>query len=391
MLNGKKGSSIGEYMIVLLLIAVAAIVGTYAYQKFFVKKSFESAIESLETGQDISSELMEESTSKFDKVKLAAPVFLAIFTFLIFLMIIFSTISAAKKSKRKLKDLGDDEDGQALTEFILIFPLQLFITLCIMQLSLIYTARLVVNYAAFNAARAAVVVIPQSFDEEVAGHIDLPKNQEEENNNNSQNNNSQDEEKKLEKFKLIQRAAALSVMPVCHGAKAFLDDVKISLFGSEPKSIMDMLDTVKFTFIIDKLADFIGYVGDVFGIHDLDKYSQAVFYRYIYACLFTNVEILDTNMDVQYDEKEYTRSDLVVVRVKFPYYLAIPIANKFMGKKFNKDMYDYLGLSESTQNYLNMGDTQYFSAYKIDCSSYVYLISAECAMHVEMKIKHKED
>lgn len=379
MLNGKKGASIGEYMIVLLLIAVIAMVGTYAYQKFFVKKSFETAIESLETGQDVSSGLMEENTSKFDKVKMAAPVFLAVFTFLIFLMIIFSTISAAKKSKRKLKDLGDDEDGQALTEFILIFPLQLFITLCIMQLSLIYTARLVVNYAAFNAARAAVVVIPQSIDEEVSGHINLPKNTESE---------SSDEEKKMKKFKLIERAAAISLMPVCHGAKAFLGDVKISLLGSEPKSIMDMLDAIKFTSVIELLGEFINSIGDIFGIHDLGKYTQAVFYRYIYACLFTNVQVLDTNMDVQYDEKEYTRSDLVVVRIRFPYYLAIPIANKFMGKKFDKDMYNFLGLSENTQNYLNMGDNEYFSVYKIECSSYVYIISAECAMHVEMKIKH---
>lgn len=386
MLNGKKGSSIGEYMIVLLLIAVVALVGTYAYQKFFVKKSFETAIESLERGQDVSGDLVEENTSKLDKIKLAAPVFLAVFTFLVFLMIIFSTINAAKKSKRKLKDLGDDEDGQALTEFILIFPLQLFITLCIMQLSLIYTARLVVNYAAFNAARAAVVVIPQSIEEEVSGHIDLPQNPE--NDSSDSESESSEEEKKMKKFKLIERAAAISLMPVCHGAKAFLSDVKISLFGSEPKSIMDMLDAVQFTTVIELLGEFINSVGDVFGIHDLGKYTQAVFYRYIYACLFANVQILDTNMDVQYDGKDYTRSDLVVVRVRFPYYLAIPIANKFMGKKFDKDMYNFLGLSENTQNYLNMGDNEYFSIYKIECSSYVYIISAECAMHVEMKITH---
>ncbi len=386
MLNGKKGSSIGEYMIVLLLIAVIALVGTYAYQKFFVKKSFETAIESLERGQDVSGDLVEENTSKLDKIKLAAPVFLAVFTFLVFLMIIFSTINAAKKSKRKLKDLGDDEDGQALTEFILIFPLQLFITLCIMQLSLIYTARLVVNYAAFNAARAAVVVIPQSIEEEVSGHIDLPQNPESDSSDSE--SESSEEEKKMKKFKLIERAAAISLMPVCHGAKAFLSDVKISLFGSEPKSIMDMLDAVQFTTVIELLGEFINSVGDVFGINDLGKYTQAVFYRYIYACLFANVQILDTNMDVQYDGKDYTRSDLVVVRVRFPYYLAIPIANKFMGKKFDKDMYNFLGLSENTQNYLNMGDNEYFSIYKIECSSYVYIISAECAMHVEMKITH---
>ncbi|BBB32321.1 hypothetical protein TTHT_0753 [Thermotomaculum hydrothermale] len=385
MLNGKKGSSIGEYMIVLLLVAVVAIIGTYAYQKFFVKKSFDTAIESLETGDDVSSELMEENTSKIDKVKLAAPVFLAIFTFLIFLMIIFSTISAAKKSKRKLKDLGDDEDGQALTEFILIFPLQLFITLCIMQLSLIYTARLVVNYAAFNAARAAIVVIPQSMEDEIAGHINLPSN--EENNENESSGNNSDDTKK-QKYKLIKKAAALSLMPICHGSKAFLKDFKITLFGGTTVSGMDIVETLQIDEIITLLGKFIGFIGDVFGVNDLDKYTEAVSYRFMYASLFTDINILDENLDQIYDEKEYSRSDLVVVKVKFPYYLVIPIANKFMGKKFNKELFDDLGLSSSTQEYLGYLDNQYFSVLKIDCSGYVYPITAECAMHVEMKAKH---
>ncbi len=386
MLNGRKGSSIGEYILILVLIAVAAMVGTYAYQKFFVKKSFETTIESLETGQDISSELMEENTSKFDKVKLAAPVFLAVFTFLIFLMIIFSTISAAKKSKRKLKDLGDDEDGQALTEFILIFPLQLFITLCIMQLSLLYTAKLVVNYAAFNAARAAVVVIPQSFEDEVSGQINLPANEEE--NNNSENNNSEDEDKKLTKFKLIKKAATLSLMPICQGSKAFLDGFKITVIGGYTFSAMDIIETLQIDELINLLSDFIGYIGDIFGVDDLDKYTQAVVYRYMYASLFTNIEILDTNMDVQYDEKTYSRSDVVVVKVKFPYYMIIPIANKFMGKKFNEDLFNYLGLSSSTQETLGYLNNDYLSILKIESEGYVYPITAECAMHVEMKASH---
>ncbi len=388
MLNGRKGSSIGEYMIVLLLIAVASIIGTYAYQKFFVKKSFETAIESLETGQDVSGDFMEKNTSKIDKIKLAAPVFLAIFTFLIFLIIIFSTINAAKKSKRKLKDLGDDEGGQALTEFILIFPLQLFITLCIMQLSLIYTARLVVNYAAFNAARAAIVVIPQSIEKEVSGQINLPANEENKDNKDNSKDNSEDKEKEYKKYKLIKKAAALSLMPVCHGSKAFLQDFKITLFGDTSFTAMDILETLQIDELINLLAGFVGFIGDIFGVNDLDKYTQAVVYRYMYAYLLTNIDILDTNLDVQYDEKTYTRSDLVVVRVKFPYYLVIPIANKFMGKKFNKSLFDSLGLSKSTQEYLGYLDNKYFSILKVESSGYVFPITAECAMHVEMKAKH---
>jgi len=385
MRNGRKGSSIGEYMIILVLIAVVAMGGTYAYQKFFVKKSFETTIQSIEKGENISGEFVEDKTETFDKVKLAAPMFLAFFSVLIFIMIIFSTLSAAKKSKKRLRDLGDDEDGQALTEFILIFPLQLFITLCIMQLSLLYSAKLVVNYAAFNAARAAVVVIPQSMEDEITGQINLPKNEED---NNSENNNSEEDDKKLKKFKLIKKAAALSLMPICQGSKAFLDGFKITVIGGHTYSAMDIIETLQIDELINFFSNFVGYMGDIFGVDDLDKYTQAVVYRYMYASLFTNIEILDTNMDVQYDEKTYTRSDVVVVKVKFPYYMIIPIANKFMGKKFNEDLFNSLGLSSSTQETLGYLDNDYFSILKVESDGYVYPITAECAMHVEMKASH---
>ncbi len=382
MFANNRGSSVGEYIIVLVLIAILAIGGTYTYQKFFVKKSFETAIQSIDSEEDIASDFLEQRTAKVDNVKLYAPVLLAVFTFLIFVFILLSTLKAAKKSKRKLQDLGDDEDGQALTEFILIFPLQLFITLCIMQLSLIYTAKLVVNYAAFNAARAAIVLIPQSIGEETEGVIKLPENSE------GESNNSSNEEKEMKKFDLIKRAAAISCMPVCHGAKAFLSNFSITFFGNYKITAMDIFEKTGMSTVITLISGFFGKIGDLFGISDLDKYANATVYRFIYSYLFTSVEILDTNLDKITSEKTYSRSDLVVVRVKFPYYLVIPIANNFMGKKFNKDLFDKLGLSESTQKYLNAADNQYFSIMKIDCSGYVFPISAECAMHVEMKAKH---
>ncbi len=385
MSNGRKGSSIGEYMIILILIAVVAMIGTYAYNKFVVKKSFETTIQSLDRGQDISTGFVEEKTKTFDKVKLAAPMFLALFSIIVFVMIIFSTMNAAKKSKRKFKDLGDDEDGQALTEFILIFPLQLFITLCIMQLSLLYTAKLVVNYAAFNAARAAVVVIPQSIDQEISGQINLPGG--EETVHNPWSNNNEDDES-LKKFKLIKKAAALSLMPICQGSKAFLNGFKITVIGGHTYSAMDIIETLQLDHLINLLSDFIGYIGDIFGVNDVDKYTQAVVYRYMYASLFTNIEILDTNLDVQSGEKTYSRSDVIVVRVKFPYYMIIPIANKFMGKKFNEELFNDLGLSSSTQETLGYLDNDYFSILRVESDGYVYPITADCAMHVEMKASH---
>lgn len=47
--------------------------------------------------------------------------------------------------------------GQALTEFVILFPVICYFTLIIIQSALIYNAYQIVNYAAYCSARAAVV------------------------------------------------------------------------------------------------------------------------------------------------------------------------------------------------------------------------------------------
>ncbi|MBI4576294.1 MAG: pilus assembly protein [Planctomycetes bacterium] len=49
------------------------------------------------------------------------------------------------------------EAGYAMAEFAIVFPVQIFITLAVMQLCLIYAGHEVVQYAAFAAARARMV------------------------------------------------------------------------------------------------------------------------------------------------------------------------------------------------------------------------------------------
>ncbi len=50
-----------------------------------------------------------------------------------------------------------DRRGQVLVEFALVFPLQLLVTLVILQLAWLYVAKDVVNYAAVMASRAELV------------------------------------------------------------------------------------------------------------------------------------------------------------------------------------------------------------------------------------------
>jgi Flp pilus assembly protein TadG len=52
---------------------------------------------------------------------------------------------------------ADSESGQGLVEFVIVFPVQLFVILAIMQFALLCVGHLVVQHAAFVAARAALV------------------------------------------------------------------------------------------------------------------------------------------------------------------------------------------------------------------------------------------
>ena len=50
-----------------------------------------------------------------------------------------------------------DQRGQVVVEYAIVFPVQLMLTLAIIQLALIFVAKHVVNYAAFCGARAEIV------------------------------------------------------------------------------------------------------------------------------------------------------------------------------------------------------------------------------------------
>lgn len=63
-----------------------------------------------------------------------------------------------------MKDHPAPECGQAMVEFILAFPFVLITVLAIVQVSLLAMAKLFVEYAAFNAARAAIVQ-PDNMDD----------------------------------------------------------------------------------------------------------------------------------------------------------------------------------------------------------------------------------
>ena len=58
--------------------------------------------------------------------------------------------------------LHKDEKGAVYAEFLIAFPIMLMTFLTILQLSMLYAAKLGVRSAAVRAGRAAVVVIPDN-------------------------------------------------------------------------------------------------------------------------------------------------------------------------------------------------------------------------------------
>lgn len=65
----------------------------------------------------------------------------------------------AKRVGGWLRRLWRDESGVVMLETALVFPLQLFITLALVQMALVWSAANVVHYAAFQGARTAMVHI----------------------------------------------------------------------------------------------------------------------------------------------------------------------------------------------------------------------------------------
>jgi len=66
-----------------------------------------------------------------------------------------------------MKNIIKKNNGQAMIEFIIVFPVLLLFLVSIMQFALLYTSKQILNYAAYNTARAAIVWIPKDVYPEI--------------------------------------------------------------------------------------------------------------------------------------------------------------------------------------------------------------------------------
>lgn len=361
----QRGGAAFEYIAIIVIVALVAVGATYWYRTHVVQKGFEKSIESIDAGNDLISGELEQETGKLSDLKLSGPMILAIGCVVVLLMILMSTFKAAKKAKRGLRDLKEDEDGQAMTEFILTFPLLLFITLCIMQLSLIYTARLVINYSAYSAARAAVVFIPLTFEDELPGKINIDK-----------------DEGKRTKLEKIRDAARLTCMPVSAAGSVVLQNFRVTVLGYDyyPLSTAGQL----IGSALGGVSSLFNAVGGLFGSEDFGNYVASAINRYTYSYFFTNVELLDGDMQPMTSGKTYKR-EVVTVRVNHAFYCGIPIANAFLGQKWGWNLFDEIGLTEYSELFGGLSLDEYTTEIS---GGYVFKLHGDCTMLVEMKQDH---
>lgn len=102
---------------------------------------------------------------------------------------------ADRPTRRWLMPLRD-QNGTATIEFALVFPIILFLGLTLAQVTLLMVGNYFVHYAAFAAARSAIVVVP--VDYEIGGE---PRN-------------VIDSDPRSGKLRVIHEAAALALVPV---------------------------------------------------------------------------------------------------------------------------------------------------------------------------------
>lgn len=359
------GGAAFEYIIIIAIVAIVAVAGTLYYRSHVVEKGFEQSIESIDQGQDLVSGNLISETDRVSKLKLTGPMMLGIGCIVILMIILFSTFKAARKAKRGLKDVGVDEDGQAMTEFIISFPILLFITLCMMQLSLIYTARLVVNYSAFSAVRAAIVVIPMSLDKQDSSDQNEPEGLVVYKN-------------KKGKLNMIRNAARLTCMPISADASSIMNEFVVTVAGNSYRPLQ--WAGTALSAVTGAVGSVFNAIGGVFGSDDLGNYVDTAIDRYIYSYFFTTVELLDDNFKPIEADKTYSRK-VATVRVIHAFHLGIPIANAFMGKRFGWDLFEKLGI-DKLDDLFGTGLSEYNTGIS---AGYVFKLQAECTMHVEMK------
>ncbi len=198
------------------------------------------------------------------------------------------------------------EHGTSELEFTLALPFFLMSVLTTVQIALMVNANLVVDYAAFAAARSASVWVPQDVGDEGTNSIAAA------------GTNS-------EKWSRIRRAATIAVLPISPRMLGFR-------FGlAQPPSPMQ-LDGPALAELAEK--------ADVQPNRSIDyvRLGADMLNKWLYADNFTDVVLVDGGGNAQ---RQFSTGAPLTARVTHKFEMAVPFAGPILGAAFGQR---YLGL-----------------------------------------------
>jgi len=213
---------------------------------------------------------------------------------------LMSVMAQARRaqSRRRPEFAAGGQSGASAVEMTMLLPLLLALLLTILQVALIVQAKFVVNYAAFCAARSAVVVIPSKT--QGAGGV------EERNRINLQSGG---------KTTMIRRAAALPCVAI---SPAWSTGIMLATLATQKPEVAAPMEELASLFPASR---------------DGVNISQQLVARAHYAFNpeNTRVEVFGERGE---QSGSFSDQELVRVRVTFRYYLTVPFANRLFGTSY---------------------------------------------------------
>ena len=194
--------------------------------------------------------------------------------------------------------LATDTSGTTTVEFALVFPILLMLSLLMVQAMFLMAGNMYVHYAAYQAARRAIVEIPQDYT--TSG--DYPANEY----SNSRGSLKHDR---------IHRAAYLALLPVAGRSPS----------GGGAGAAGNVVDALSSHY-------------STYGATAPNWIDRMLARKVQYAADHTEIEVLETNVhpddDVTFDplpEQPYRFGlrDVVTVRLKHELNLGVPFASRF--------------------------------------------------------------
>ena len=296
------------------------------------------------------------------------------------------TVGCKNKNRKK-------ESGQAMVEFAIVFPVLFFFFLTIIQMGLLYTAKQIVNYAAFYAARSAIVMIPEK-------DIDTGTKRE-----------------------MIERAASIACIPISprfsHNARNYLIyKYPVQLTNLYLQIVRKCPELLFVGFDLKELPgiDFVNHVAglDIAGLlrKNLDltlsfellgrlSSKPGIGERYAMSRILTMVDIIDTESKRELHSLDsYKAHKDITVNIKYHYVLRVPVVNKIFNFMYihyflTKEISDSIS-GEVPQSVIHRISSQLDSALEDlsrshDLQYYILPIKGSCTLQVEGDVDNKKN